>query len=326
MGLKRFSYKLAVIFLIITAMPFSLCSCDSILGAFDKKVTSISLSESEITLTVGDSKMIEVQIQPEDASNKSLVWTSSNNEVAVVDDGTITAKKAGAVVIKAETDNGVSKSCNVTVENPEITKITLSDETATLKVGQTIQIEAKITPLDAKDDNLVWSSDSDDIAKVNTSGYVTGVSAGVASIVCKAPNGVEASCTVTVRASVQPTASEKASEPATTEPDDKSKPEKSKSQSSNSKKSNSSSSKYSGCIFPDSSSRRLTVSEVSKLSESEAQQAINEIYARNGNIFKTPSIQQYFESQSWYVPIGTVNSADLSDIEQYNISLLVEYK
>lgn len=321
MDSNKFSAKLAVIFLLIIAIPFTLCSCDSIFGAFDKEVTSISLSESEITLTVGDSKMIEAQILPEDASNKSLVWTSSNNEVAVVDDGTITAKKAGAVVIKVEADNGVSKSCNVTVENPEITKITLSDETATLKVGQTIQIEAKITPLDAKDDNLAWSSDADDIARVNTSGYVTGVSAGVASIVCKATNGVESSCTVTVRDAVQPTTSEKASEPSTTEPNDKS-----KSQSSNSKKSNSSAYKYSGCIFPDSSSRRLTASEVSKLSESEVQQAINEIYARNGNIFKTPSIQQYFEAQPWYVPRGTVNPNDLSDIEQYNISLLVEYK
>lgn len=320
---NRFFGKYAVILLIIITIPFMLCSCDSFNKFFNKEVTAISLSESEITLSVGDSRMIEVKFEPDDTDNKAIMWTSSNGDIASVDDGMITAKKAGTAVISAETENGIKKACNVTVEEQEITKITLSDETATLKVGQTIQIEAKVTPADVKDYNLVWSSDSQDIAKVNSSGYVTGVTAGVANIVCKAPNGVEASCIVTVRASGQTNASTKSSEPVSTKPQDETKSSKSKSES---KKANSSVSAYSGCIFSDSSSRRLTASEASKLTESEAQQAINEIYARNGNIFKTDSIQQYYEAQSWYEPKGQVNIGDLSDIEQYNISLLQNYR
>lgn len=323
MSSKRLSGRCTAILLMIIAIPFMLCSCDSFNGFFDKEVTSISLSESNITLNVGDSRMIEVKFEPDDADNKAIVWTSSNDGIASVDDGTVTAKKAGSAVISAETENGIKKACNVTVEEREITKITLSDETATLKEGQTIQIEAKVTPSDVKDVNLVWSSDAEDVAKVNSSGYVTGVNAGVASIVCKAPNGVEASCNVTVRAAVQPTTSAKSSEHKSTEPTDETKSVKSKTES---KKQNSSVSRYSGCIFPDSSSRRLIEKEVSKLSESEAQQAINEIFARNGNIFKTESIQQYYEAQSWYEPKGKVNIGDLSDVEQYNISLLQNYR
>ena len=320
---KKFAGKYAVILIIIILVPFMLCACDGFSDFFDKEITSISLSESDISLTVGDSKAIEANIQPEDASSKGLVWTSSDNEIAVVKDGTITAKTAGSAVVKVEAENGVSKSCNVTVAEKEITKITLSDETASLKAGQTIQIEAKVTPADAKNDGLVWSSDSEDIAKVNSSGYVTGVTAGVANIVCKAPNGVEASCTVTVRAAVQTTVSPESSTQPTTLPDDE---EETTKASSSSKNSGSANKTYSGCIFSDSSSRKLTAGEVSKLSESEAQQAINEIYARNGHIFKTESIQKYFEAQSWYVPRGTVNIGDMSEIEQYNISLLQKYR
>lgn len=320
MQFKKIIRSHFAVLLIIITIPLLLCSCNGISGIFDNEITSITLSENEISLKIGDSRKLEAQIEPEDASSKALVWTSSNDKIATVSNGTITAKNAGSVVIEVKAENGVSRSCNVTVAEQEITKITLSDETATLKEGQTIQIEAKVTPTDAKADGLVWSSDAQDIARVNSSGYVTGVTAGVASIVCKAPNGVEASCTVTVRAAVPTTTSPASSATAPSDEEETTKV------NSNSGSTGSASKKYSGCIFPDSSSRKLTVGEVSKLSESDAQQAINEIYARNGHIFKTQSIQEYFESQSWYVPRGTVEIGDFSEIEQYNISLLQKYR
>lgn len=323
MNFQKITRSHFAVLLIIITVPFLLCSCNGISGIFDKEITSISLSENEISLKIGDSRKLEAQIEPEDASSKALVWTSSNDKIATVSNGTITAKKAGSAVIEVKAENGVSKSCNVTVAEQEITKITLSDETATLKEGQTIQIEAKVSPTDAKADGLVWSSDAQDIARVNSSGYVTGVTAGVASIVCKAPNGVEASCTVTVRAAVPTTTSPTAPTSSATAPSDE---EGTTKVNSNSGSTGSANKKYSGCIFPDSSSRKLTVGEVSRLSESDAQQAINEIYARNGHIFKTQSIQEYFESQSWYVPRGTVEIGDFSEIEQYNISLLQKYR
>lgn len=77
------------------------------------------------------------------------------------------------------------------------------------------------------------------------------------------------------------------------------------------------------------SSNRLTASEVSKMSKTEIQNKINDIYARYGYIFKTKSIQSYYESQSWYVPRysseTTVESLFSAD-DNYNKNLLAQYR
>ena len=87
-------------------------------------------------------------------------------------------------------------------------------------------------------------------------------------------------------------------------------------------------------IFPDSSVRKLTESEISaKLSSMSgyspggtyAQDAINEIYARNGYVFKTAEVRSYYEAKSWYVPDSSFSYSDFNEIELYNISLLNNY-
>ena len=86
-------------------------------------------------------------------------------------------------------------------------------------------------------------------------------------------------------------------------------------------------------IFPDSSARYLAQSEVtvtlksrsgSPVSQSFAQDAINEIYARNGYIFRTESIRSYYEAQSWYHPNPGYDGS-LNTFEAYNIALLSGY-
>lgn len=78
-------------------------------------------------------------------------------------------------------------------------------------------------------------------------------------------------------------------------------------------------------IFPHSSQRKLTVDEVTGLGGDVAQDAINEIYARHGYVFKTKSIQKYYESRSWYHKNYNFSESDLSEIESYNIGLLRKY-
>ncbi len=82
-------------------------------------------------------------------------------------------------------------------------------------------------------------------------------------------------------------------------------------------------------ILPDSNSRYLSDSEVSRLSQDEIQMAINEIYARHGCIFNTDSIQAYFESKSWYygtISINNFDSSQLNDYERKNMDLLIKYR
>lgn len=80
-------------------------------------VSSISLSETEITMLVGDTKIIGVSIVPNNATNKSIRWTSSNSDVVSADNGRITAKGFGTSIVTVTSNNGIKSSLSVTVYN-----------------------------------------------------------------------------------------------------------------------------------------------------------------------------------------------------------------
>lgn len=231
--------------------------------------------------------------------------------------------------------NTVQSNADVNTANEkqaaEVTKVTLDKQTAGLYVGKTMQLSAKVTPADAEDTSLSWSSSDETIALVNSEGYVTGVAAGYVNIVCRASNGVEASCTVTVKEENGAKKEEK---------DDKS------DTGNNGGGSNTTIVYYghyhpdyvynaSDFVFPDSSVRKLSRSEISatlssmggaSVSGSFAQDAINEIYARNGYVFNTPNIRAYYESKPWYYPDPNFTTGDFNDVEKYNIGLLTDYQ
>lgn len=316
--------KLIPVLAVIMLVPFVLCSC------FAQQAKSMSLSYEEIEFHVGDTKHISVTIEPDGADAGKISWSSSDNKIVTVDDGTITGKSKGTAVVTAESESGLKRLCNVTVLDKEIESVTLSESSTSVKKGSRIQLEAKVKPVDAPSDNLVWSSSDPKIASVDSNGMVLGENEGIATITCEAENGKKATCAVTVKDNNQ-----NATIPATesytksTEPTNQDGTKKSES-SKNSKSSSSASSKSdeshnSGFILPYSSERRLSVSEVSGLGGDVAQDAINEIYARHGYVFRTQSIQQYYESQSWYHKNYNFSESDLSDIESYNIGLLRKY-
>ena len=298
--------KNLALLLCILALPLMLCSC---LG---KEAESIILSESSITLTVGDSKEISAKITPEDARDKTFDWSSSDSSVISVEDGVIKAKKAGEAEAIAKTDNGIKKSCKVVVIDKEITEVTLDYSDVSVKSGKKIQLTAKTQPSDAPQGNLVWSSSDESIATVNENGFVTGKKNGTAVINCTSENGKSGSCTVTVKGEIKSTDSTDSTN--NTSPTDSTQPTTS-----------SGTSTY-GFIFSDSSTRKLTQSEVAKLSDTDIQYAINEIYARNGYIFKDEQLKTYYSSMPWYTPNPSFSTSDLNDIESYNINLLTKYR
>lgn len=304
--------KLSMIFCLIIAVPFMLCSC------FKEEVASVSLSKTELTLTVGDSAVIEASVLPENAENKGIEWTTSDSNIVTVSDGTVKAKAEGNAVVTAKAENGEKKSCNVTVKNKEINSITLSDSTVSVKAGKKIQLTAKVQPVDAPTDGLKWVSSDEEIAVVNSEGFVTGVKQGVVNIICKSDNGKEASCTVTVKADN----SNKANNTK-----DSSNPSVQGTTVTNQKPQSSGAEEHkSDFIFYDSSVRKLTQSEISNLTDEQAQEAINEIYARNGYVFKDANLKAYFSSKSWYAPDPNFSTSDLNPIESYNVALLSQYR
>lgn len=313
--------KTALLLCIIALVPFVFCSC------FDKEVQSIELSETEVTMTVGDSLGIEAKILPEDAKTKALDWASSDTKIVTVTDGTLKAKSAGTAVVTAKTESGIKSSCNVTVSDKQVTSITLSSTDVSVKVGKKIQLSAKTQPSDAPGGVLEWSSSNEKVAIVNSDGFVTGVKSGVASITCKSENGKEASCTVTVKSETitNPTSPSTATTQSSTKPSS-SESKKGKITTQNSSPSEIGNAYKDDFVFYDSSYRKLTDSEVSRLSSAEIQQAINEIYARYGRVFKDSQIKAYFNSTEWYVENPSYSDSNVNDIERANLSLLIKYR
>ena len=291
---------------------------------FEKPVQALSLDKTELALTVGDSAALNAG----DAAK--LRWTSDNEDVAVVHAGTVTARSAGKATVTVTSEDGGSASCAVTVSDKLITSISLSASSIRLGLGKTIQLNASYSPADASDHALSWLSEDEDIACVNDEGYVTGMSAGVTEIICRSSSGIEAVCTVTVVEAVEQPTNVPAAVPTakpTEKPTEANKPTEAGS--------NTPAPAVSGdFIFPDSSARILSEEEVkatlggmtgTPLSGSFSQDAVNEIFARNGYVFRTASIRAYYESKAWYRADPNFDSADLSEVEQYNIALFSKY-
>ena len=185
-------------------------SCNFIIKAFTDnetqtpvvEVESVSLNKSEMTLTEGESETLAATVTPENAENKSIIWSSNNEAVATVDaNGTVTAKSAGTAVITATSTNGKSAGCTVTVEKKQIpvTEVRLSESTVGIVEGSTYKLTATVLPENTTDSKSVsWSSSNSEVATVDANGTVTAKRAGTAVITATSTNGKTAGCTVTV--------------------------------------------------------------------------------------------------------------------------------
>ena len=159
-------------------------------------VTDITLDQTAATLTVGQSLQLTSTITPSNATDKSVSWTSSNTSVATVtSEGKVVAKAAGSATITCSANDGSGKkaTCSVTVtsNDPEVavTSVRVAPWSVTLKVGRTKQLTPQITPNDATNKTVTWTSANPSVASVSSTGLVTAKSAGVTIITCKANDG-----------------------------------------------------------------------------------------------------------------------------------------
>ena len=168
-------------------------------------VTGVSVSPSSITLTEGDSQSLSATVSPGDATDKSVTWSSSAPAVATVDQsGKVTAVKAGTATITVKTtDGGKTATCTVTVNAKVIavTQVTLDVKTKELVEGESFTLKATVSPDNASDKSVTWSSSDETVAKVDQNGKVTAVKAGAATITVTTKDGNKtATCAVTVQA------------------------------------------------------------------------------------------------------------------------------
>ena len=171
------------------------------------KATGISLSQTSITdAKVGQTITLTATVLPENATDKSVTWSSSNTDVATVDaGGVVTVKAEGSAVITAKTNDGteLTATCSITVPHVVIlaTRIALNQSLiANAKVGDEYVIQATVFPEDADDRSVTWSSSNEGVATVDANGLVKILAEGSTTITATTNDGtnLSASCAVTV--------------------------------------------------------------------------------------------------------------------------------
>lgn len=163
-------------------------------------VESVSVEPESLTLEVGEQFTLEATVLPEDATDRSVVWISSNPDVATVSsDGVLTANRRGSLVVTARSRDGkVSDDCQVTVII-SVTGVSLEPDELSLKIGTEYGLVAKVIPSDASNRTLIWTSEDETVAKVSDEGKVSAVGLGTTVVEVKTEDGgFTAQCEVTV--------------------------------------------------------------------------------------------------------------------------------
>ena len=171
------------------------------------KVTGVSLDKTSAELKINESLGLKASISPADATNKDVTWATSDEKIAKVDEnGKVTAAGAGKVTITVTTkDGGFKATCEVTVRNEEVpvvkvTGVSLDKILAELKINESVELKATISPADATNKEVTWTSSDEKIAKVDANGKVTAVGAGHATIIVTTKDGnFNATCEVIVK-------------------------------------------------------------------------------------------------------------------------------
>ena len=161
--------------------------------------TGLTVSPSTVNLSVGSSFEVETKVTPNNATYKELKWSSSNNNVATINNGLIVGIAKGKAEITVKTHNNITKKIIVNVTNVEINSITLDKTSETINVGETLSLIKTINPGNASNQNVSWDSSNTFVATVDANGIVTGRNSGRATITVRTNNGKVASCMVTVK-------------------------------------------------------------------------------------------------------------------------------
>ena len=169
-------------------------------------VTGVELNKTSANIKIGETETLTANVIPNNATNKNVTWTTSNEEVATVANGVITAKSKGTAIIRVTTeDGGKVASCNITVEEneeePEIIEVTgvqLDKTEATIKVGETTTLRATVKPENATNKNVTWNSLDEEVATIEN-GVVTGKKEGKTTVTVETDDGNHiANCNIEV--------------------------------------------------------------------------------------------------------------------------------
>ena len=185
-----------------TTMGKGLLDAGAALGPFIY-VSDITISNCPSnTLTIGNTRTLNVMLSPDNAFDKRITWSSSNADVATINQsGVLTAINEGVttITVKSMDGKGVSTSCAVNVMRVLVTGVEFVYTHYDVVIGDVITLRANVIPSNATIKTLSWSSDNSNIASVDANGIVTARAQGQTNIRVRTTDGnFEAACTVTV--------------------------------------------------------------------------------------------------------------------------------
>lgn len=177
--------------------------CKVTVSRKDIAVTGVTLLPEALQMKLKETATLTAAVQPENATNQNVSWTSNNEAVATVDGGIVTAGAAGTATITVTTEEGGFKAtCEVTVKSePEIIKVTgvtLDKQAVNIEVGKTAVIKESVQPENATNKNVKWDSNNKAVASVEN-GTIKALKEGIAEIIVTTEDGNKtAICTVNV--------------------------------------------------------------------------------------------------------------------------------
>lgn len=169
-----------------------------------KPVNSIKLNTSNKTIFTGKTYQLKATVSPSDATVKDVKWSSNNSKVATVNSsGLVKAVGKGSATITCTAKDGskVSSKCAITVKDIMVTSVTLNAKSKTLYTSKKFQLKATVSPSDATNKKVKWSSSNTNVATVSSAGLVKAIAKGTATITCTAIDGSKkcAKCNITVK-------------------------------------------------------------------------------------------------------------------------------
>lgn len=155
----------------------------------DIEVEKIEISSDKTTINKGEIIELNTKVIPENATNKSITFSSSNPKVLTVSSsGKVTGISSGKATITAKANNGVTSEIEITVYS-SVTDILLSTNTVRVQKDGNFKINAEVLPEDADNKNIEYKSENELIAKVNNTGIITGISEGTTRVIVSAEDG-----------------------------------------------------------------------------------------------------------------------------------------
>lgn len=182
-------------------------------SSFNGKSTSVKMTVKEITaeavtisapeaiepIYIGQGFTLNASIQPTNTDNKTITWSSDNENIASVSNtGLVTPLAVGDVTVTATASNGVSANYMFHVHEKAVESIRITDRSLSLFAGESCELSAEIIPKDATDPTVTWSSDTPDVASVSDNGVLRAIRGGTAVITVTSTNGISDSIPVEI--------------------------------------------------------------------------------------------------------------------------------